>query len=78
MVLEKEVTSLRKTDGSNKELLIRDFTRYLSTLFKANLRNRNIYQIHNKLKTMSYIGRFIELLEEKAGKGSDIRKVQPK
>jgi hypothetical protein len=41
----------------------------LSTLFKANLRNRNVYNIYGKLKGMTYIGRFIELLEERAGSG---------
>lgn len=71
------MASLRKSEGTSKELLIRDFTRYLSTLYKANLRNRNVYQIHNKLKGMSYLGRFISILEEKAGKGADIRKIGP-
>jgi hypothetical protein len=42
-----------------KDLNLRDFTRWLSILFKANLRNRNIYQIFSKLKDMSYLGRFI-------------------
>lgn len=60
MILEKEVKGLRR--GEVKELAIRDFTRYMSTLFKANLRNRNVLQIFNKIKSMSYIGRFVELL----------------
>ena len=62
MTLEKDISGLRKNEGVQKELNLRDFTRLLSTLFKANLRNRNVYHIFNKLKGMSYMGRFIELL----------------
>ena len=69
MTLEKDISGLRHTEGNNKDLNLRDFTRWLSTLFKANLRNRNVYHIFHKLKGMSYMGRFIFLLEEKAGKG---------
>lgn len=75
MILEREITGLRQNEGAIKELNLRDFTRWLSTLFKGNLRNRNVYQIYNKLKDMGYVARFIELLEEKAGKGSDLRKL---
>ena len=57
---------------------MRDFTRWLSTLFKANLRNRNVYQIFSKLKNMSYVGRFIELLEDKAAKGQEQKRVTSK
>lgn len=74
MLVEKEVTGLRQKEGTAKDLNLRDFTRWMSTLFKANLRNRNVYQMFSKLKDMSYVGRFIEILEEKAGKGKDLRK----
>ena len=74
MFMEKEISGLRKQEGISKELNLRDFTRYLSTFYKANLRNRNVFQIHSKLKGMSYMGRFIELLEEKAGKGGELKR----
>ena len=62
MLMDKDISGLRHGEGMKKELNLRDFTRELSTLFKANLRNRNVYHIFSKLKGMSYIGRFIELL----------------
>jgi hypothetical protein len=62
MLIEKEITGLRHQEGMVRDLNLRDFTRWLSTLYKANLRNRNIYQIYIKLKDMTYVGRFIELL----------------
>jgi hypothetical protein len=61
--MEKEITSLRKVEGLSRDLNLRDFTRYLSTLFKANLRNRNVFSMFSKVKGLPYIGRFIELLE---------------
>lgn len=68
MAMERELEGGRKPEGE-KELTLRDFTRHVSTLFKANLRNRNLYQLHSKLRGITYIGRLVELLQGKTSKG---------
>ena len=78
MLMEREIAGLRQVEGRGRELNLRDFTGCLSTLFKANLRGRNVYQIFLKFKDISYIGRFIELLEEKACRGQGVKRTNKK
>ena len=73
MLVDRDIVGLRQNEVK-RDLNLRDFTGCLSTLFKANLRSRNVYQAYLKFRGMSFIGRFIEMLEEKAYRGQSVRK----